>query len=395
VDLATGYAGSDPLSLAPFLATGLVAGIEAFRTRLPLQIRRTLVLAAAGFTVGLPLGIFHPRSGLYAFVAYLAGVAAAVLGFNEKPTLQQSTLRRILIYGVPLIALYAVVMQRFMPVPHWEQAWLDAIDFNSIGADSQGHLRLFGTLNSPGTLAPLLGLAILAYITFHPHTTRTRNLALASVVVLAVALDLTFVRSAWLALAVGAVAHVIASRGRSATIVFGVAAFVVAATLALAPVNPTARDVLTRATTFGSLSSDTSVTDRKATLSSTLPRALPAPIGHGLGTAGQPSQLNTAQSDLAVPDDGYLALLYQIGPIGWLLVMSAIAVMVRAAWRVARAPGPGQEMGALVFAMLVFMLVILTSGDAFYGLGGLALWFIGGQALALDLQRKSIRVHDA
>jgi O-antigen ligase len=386
LDLLTGYAASDPLSVAPFLATGLLGVIELYRVKLPAHVRRVLLVAAAGICVGLPFGLLHARSGIFAFVAYLCGLAAAVLGYNDGTALRASTLRRILLFGVVPIAVYAIVLQRLRPLPHWERAWLDVVSFNSIGADSQGHPRLFGTLNAPGTLAPLLGLALLAFLTVRPRSSRTRNLALLGGFVLAVALDLTFVRSSWLALPVAALAYVFATRGRSARLVFSIAAFIVVGTLLLAPVNPTARDVVTRASTFGNLSNDTSVADRSATLGATFPRALQAPLGHGLGTAGQPSQLNSSNSDLAVPDNGYLSLMYQVGPIGFLLVMAAIALMVRAAWTAARAGGPDQDMAALLFSMLVFLLVVLVSGDAFYGLGGLTLWFIGGQALALESQ---------
>jgi hypothetical protein len=389
LDLLGGYSGSDPLTVAPFIATGLLGAIEFYRITLPVNVRRIILVAGGGFVVGLPLGLSQPRSALCALVVYLTGVAAAVLGFNETAALRTSTLRRILIFGVPLIALYAIVLQRLAHLPSWEHAWLNAVSFSSIGADSSGHVRLFGTLNSPGTLAPLLGLALIAYITVKPQTSRTRNLAIFGAVVLALALDLTFVRSSWLALPLAALAHVAASRGRSARLVFGVAILIVATTLALAPVNHTARDIVNRASTFGALGSDVSTSSRSATLSSTLPTAIRAPLGHGLGTAGQPSQLNTAQADLAVPDDGYLSLMYQVGPVGFLLIISVLALMVRAAWQAARAPGPDQDAGALVFSMLVFMLVVLASGDAFYGLGGLTLWFIGGQALALGRRSRS------
>jgi hypothetical protein len=383
LDLLTGFSGSDPLSVAPFVATGILAAIEFYRVKLAARARRIFLIGGIGFLVGLPLGLLHPKSGLYALVAYLAGLAALVLGVNDAPTLRRSTLRQILIFGVPLIAVYAIVAQRILHLPSWEQAWLNNVSFSSIGADSSGHVRVFGPLNAPGTLAPLLGLSLLAYITVKPRSSLTRNVAVASALALAVALELTFVRSSWLALPVAALAHVFASRGRSARLVFGVAAVIVAGTLALSPVSPTARDVVNRASTFGSLSGDTSATARSATLSGTLPTAIRAPLGHGLGTAGQPSQLNTAQADLPVPDDGYLSLMYQVGPAGFLLVITALALMVKAAWESARSDGPERDMGALLFAMLVFMLVVLASGDAFYGLGGLTLWFIGGQALAL------------
>ena len=388
LDQLGGYQGSDPLSVAPFFATAALAVVEFYAHRLPPFIRRVMLLAMIGFAVGLPLGILHPKSGLYGLLAYVCGVAALVIGANERGGVPGSTLRRVLIFGVPVLALYAIVFQRILPLPSWQQAWLSDVSFNSIGANSTGQVRAFATLNAPGTLAPLLGVALLAYLTVQPRSGRDRNLAVLGAVVLAIALELTFVRSSWLALPLAGVAHVAASRGRSARLVLGVFAAFVALTLALSPVSSTARSVVTRAETFAHLGSDVSVSSRSTTFQSSFPSAARAPLGHGLGTAGQPSALNTATADLAVPDDGYLALLYQVGPVGFLLVAAALVLMTRAAWIAARA-GPDQEMGAMLFAMLIFMLVVLGSGDAFYGFGGLTLWFLGGQALRLAYGRPS------
>ena len=101
---------------------------------------------------------------------------------------------------------------------------------------------MFATLNSPGALAPLLGLSLLCYLTVRPQRAAV---AVAGAAVLTVAISLTFVRSAWVALIVAALAHVIASRGRSARLVLRHGRGDVAATLALAPVSTTARDVST------------------------------------------------------------------------------------------------------------------------------------------------------
>jgi hypothetical protein len=157
MDQLTGYQASDPLSLAPFIATALLAAIEFYEYRLPVVVRRVLLLALIGFVVGLPVGILHPRSGLYALAAYAFGVAALVLGANESRSLNHGTLRRFLLVGAPLVALYAIFAQRLLPLPSWERAWLGDVSFNSIGANAGGQVRVFGTLNAPGTLAPLLG----------------------------------------------------------------------------------------------------------------------------------------------------------------------------------------------------------------------------------------------
>ena len=90
---AVGFAENDPLSIAPFLATAAIAGIELSRARLPGHIQRVLLLAAAGFAIGLPVGLAAaPQAAVYAFGAYLAGVSGAVLGARERPLLEDSTL---------------------------------------------------------------------------------------------------------------------------------------------------------------------------------------------------------------------------------------------------------------------------------------------------------------
>jgi putative inorganic carbon (hco3(-)) transporter len=379
--LLTGYVDTDPLSLAPFVATAVIAGLELVRIKLPSQTGRILLLAGAGITLGLPAGLLlGPRAAVYAFCAYLAALTAAVLGFNERGTsLNSSTLRRVLLLALPAIAIYAIA-QRALPLPDWDQAWLDATDFDSIGAARDDEVRVFASLNSPGALAPLLALSLLCYLTVRP---RHPALAVIGAALLCVALALTLVRSAWISLIIAALAHVIASRGSSARLVFGVGAVVVAVTLALSPVSATARDVVDRFNTFGNLGADRSVTDRSATLSETLPEALSRPFGHGLGSAGEPSKL-TGGRQLRTPDNGYLALLYQVGPIGFLLVLAAVAYITRAAWNGARARAPGQELRLLLFAILAFTLVQMASGDQLYGSNAVIFWFAGGQVLAYE-----------
>jgi putative inorganic carbon (hco3(-)) transporter len=290
-------------------------------------------------------------------------------------------LRRVLLFLMPPIAAYAIA-QRFLPLPIWDSAWLDSADFISIGTPGED-LRVYGSLNGPGALAPLLALALLCYLTIRRH----HRLAIAGAVLLTVALSLTFVRSAWVALIAAGIAHVIASGGRSARLVFGAAAVVVAATLALAPVSSTADNVLARFNTIGNPGSDRSFSARSETFSEHLPPAVQAPVGHGLGTAGEATRL-TGESDLRAVDNGYLSLMYQVGPIGFLLVLAALGLITVAAWRGAQDRAPGQELRLLLFAMLVYLLVQLTSGDIFYGAAGVILWFIGGQVLGYEFRRR-------
>ncbi len=281
-------------------------------------------------------------------------------------------------------------MQREIVLPSWDFAWLESIDFASVGDPKDGAVRAFSSLNGPGALAPLLGLSLLCYLTVR----RARPIVFAGVILVTLALSMTFVRSAWVALIVAGVAHVVVSNGRSARVVFGAVAVMVAASIALSPVSSTAKDVVDR---FQSITNreDTSTTERSATVSETLPTAVSAPLGHGLGTAGEASRLNSQEADLRHPDNGYLSLMYQSGPIGFLLVMAALGYMARAAWAGARSRAPGQELRQLLFAMFVFMGVVLYTGDSFYGSHGVILWMIGGQILANDYRLRQGQLRPA
>ncbi|MEA2400316.1 MAG: putative inorganic carbon ((-)) transporter [Thermoleophilaceae bacterium] len=381
--LMSGPIENDPLSLAPFLATAALAALALVRVHVPTRIRVILLLAAGGFAMGIPIGFASgPRAAIYSSIAYLAAVSAGVLGYSEGLSGRESTLRRVLMVGLPLIAAYAIA-QRYLPLTKWDQTWLDVTDFNSIGTGKDDKVRVFGTLNSPGTLGALLALSLLCYLSI----AHRRVLAIVGAVVLTVGLSLTFVRSAWWALVIAGFAHVVASRGQSARLVFGTFAVTVLASLALSPVSSAARDVVNRFETITKLGGDRSATDRQTSFSALLPESVSAPMGHGLGSAGESTKLS-GDTELRFADNGYLSLMYQVGPLGFLLVVAALGAVLFAAWDGARARAPGQEWRLALFAMVVYLLVLLPSGDAFYGSSGVILWFIAGQVLAFQFRPK-------
>jgi hypothetical protein len=384
IGLHTGYVNSDPLSLAPIFATAGIAALELVRLHVPGRIRVVLLLAAGGFAIGLPVGLLaNPSSAVYAFLAYIAGVSGAAIGLGEGTSIDDSTLRRVLVIGLPVVALYAF-LQRLLPLPSWDQAWIDASGINSVGTSDGVHVRVFGTLNSPGTLAAVLGMGLLAYLTVRRH----RNLALLGAALIGVAIALTYARSTWVALIAGGLAHLIVTHGRSARLVLGSASVIVAVTLVLSPVSPAAHEVVDRFKSITDFRGDTSSNERRQSVSSTLPTAAGAALGQGLGTAGEASKL-TGDETKRGPDNGYLQVIQQVGPVGLLLVLIAIAFILRAAWAGARARAPGQELRELFFALLVYLLVSLAFGDALYGVTGVMFWFIGGQVLAYDQRRRA------
>ena len=341
--LMTGAVDTDPLSLAPFIATAAIAGLEFARTHVAWSVRRVIILASAGFAVGLPLGLASsPEGAMYATFAYLAGVSGAVLGYNERQSLQESNLRRILLYAMVPIAAYAIAQQA-LPLPVWDREWLEAFDFTSIGGVDTP-IRVYASLNGPGTLAPLLGLALLCCLTVrrHPRGAGERGAADDRPVAHLRALGLG-----------GADRRRRRARhrlsGRSARLILSAAALIVVTSIALAPFSHTASDVISRFSTIGkraptprpwlarraSSSSSRRRSPRRSDTASAR-RARPRGCTARATCSGRqrPVAAVPGRPDRLQPGHGRPRLI------------------ARSAWNGARARAPGQELRLLLFAML-------------------------------------------
>lgn len=368
----TAYVQTDPLSLAPLMATATAAAVELSRGAIPPLARRVMLLVAAGWLIGVPTGLLAPQAMLYSLSSYLVGVSAFILGWREpRRGAGDLTLVWVVTTLAPALAAYGIA-QYVLPLPSWDAAWLHNVDVITFGAPEAGKVRVFASTNAPGILAPVLALALLWYLSRRNAGTAT---ALAGAVV-AGALALTYVRAAWLALALAVVAVVLLGRGvRLPRAVVAIGACVLVPLL-LSPVSPTAAALVDRADTTTSLNQDTSAQARIATPSQVVPEAVRRPFGHGLGSAGEATRLS-ADQDLRAPDNGYLSLLYQAGPVGFVLVMIGLIVALAAAVRATRV-APTDRM--ILLGALGFVLVFMISGDHFYGVIGVVLWYLLGAA---------------
>lgn len=371
---------ADPLSAAPFVATAALAAVQIARARLEPDTGRVLLLALAGLAVGVPAGaVAGPSAMLYGLVAYGGAVLAFVLGRSEAAgSMHDVSLHRALAVAVPALALYAIA-QYFLPLAAWDSHWLASVDFTSIGAPEEGHIRVFSTLNAPGTLAAVLGVSLLCALA----ADRPGVWTLAGAALAAAALALTYVRGAWIALAVAAIVIALLGRTRASRLMFGAGVVLVGAALVVGPATPTTAAFAERLQTFGTLETDTSATERVATPLQLLPEALTRPLGHGLGSAGEATRLGP-ESELVAPDNGYLSLLYQLGPAGVLLVLAAAAIPLSAIARHVIAGGARDPESILLLATGVFLLVLLFTGDIFYGVTGVVFWFLLGRALTVS-----------
>ena len=373
------YVSIDPLSAAPFVATVAISGIQVARSRLDAETKRVLGLALLGLAVGVPAGASNPAAMMYALIAYGGGVLAYVIGRSEQAgSFDALSLRKTLVIAAPLLAAYGIA-QYFLPLAKWDQRWLNSVDFTSIGAPETGKIRVFSTLNAPGTLAPILALALLCYLA----SNRVRVAVLVSTVVVLVAFALTYARGTWLAFAAGAVVLMFLAPTRSGRAIFGLCTLLVLATMAAGSSTPTTRAFSHRLETFGSLGSDTSANARTSLPLTIVPHAVTRPLGAGLGSAGEATKLGTA-GPLTSPDNGYLSMLYQLGPAGAVLFFAAAFAPLRAITRRVVVQGARDRQSVVLFSTSVFTVVLLIGGDLFYGVTGVILWYLLGRAMAVS-----------
>lgn len=362
---------AEPLALVPFLVTAAVVAMELTQVRLSRRAWRLLRRVVVGYAVGLPLGLLlFPPAALFALFAYLTAAGCFVIGYREA---EQRTLvlPTVLMIVTPLLALYAF-RQYYLPLPSWDFIWQRSADINSIGSPENGRIRVWSTLNSPGTFALVLGVATLALVMWR----RVTPLRLVGALAVLGALALTYVRSAWVATLLASVVVVAVTRGAGLKRV----APVVVVLAALAPValaGSTGAALTERANTFGALGQDESANERVGTRAGVLAFALRNPIGSGLGTAGEATRLGGG--GFRYTDNGYLSLMIQVGPVAFLVVMSVVIAAVASAWR--NAWRHAHSTDVLAFGVLFYFAVMLLAGDQLFGIGGMIFWYMSGLAM--------------
>ncbi len=376
----------DILSVLPFVATVFVAMIELARSGLSRTGKNVVVLASLGFLVGVPAGLEHPEAAAYAVLAYGSALAALALGYaDERATPGRSPLLRTLMVTSPVLAAYGVY-QYFFPLPEWDARWVEAVratTLASIRAPEEGHIRVFSTLNAPGVFATVLAFAAIAWIA----ATRLTPARLALLASLFLALALTYVRSAWLALAIGILAYALFVRRTALRRVLPIAAVAVVGLGFLASRDTTASAFVDRVATLTEPGEDPSARARIGLARTTLPESLTTPLGKGIGQAGLATKLGGSQA-LAAPDNGYVALLYQLGPLGFALVAAAMLTTLSRGFTAAREGTLAHPHAALLCSLLVMFIALQAISDVLSGITGVLFWYVAGQVLALAEERK-------
>lgn len=323
-------------------------------------------------------------------------VGAWLITCDDTMEAAHARLARALFLFGSIASAYGII--QYVVAPPWDTAWMQNTGYEGFGSPEPFGIRVFGVLNGPGVFALFVGSVIL----FNLPYLRVRNLVgMGGLLLMIVALMLSMVRSAWLAVLIGVIIFLWLSAQRfqavksiaAVVIVCGIGSF--AALLAIP--NPGVRDrIAERFTTLSNVQDDGSTQERRATAGATLQRAFDQPAGAGAGVTGGGSKLSTSDALLSngVPagpiDNGFVSRFFEMGVPGFAAFIVAccmsIGIAVRAYGRRKRwRDGAGMAVAASCIATQVVIFAINISGDGQQAILGV-LFFA---AFALPLMRSA------
>ena len=216
-------------------------------------------------------------------------------------------------------------------------------EYNTTIRTTGGFLRSFSTFNQPfgfGFFLALVMIVAIPHVLAEPRRLRSR-VFLACLPLLVVALGFTFVRGAWVSLAVG-VTYLGLTRYRVLLLVLPIAAVA----LLFLP-----SDVASSA--FSARSSE----QRVEGWSENLAQIVSHPAGVGVGASGAASEkvaVLSGETGYYQPDNHYFKMLYELGPLGLWLFVLLLAACFFSGRRIERhAAGTNRAMAGGVTAMVL------------------------------------------
>ena len=371
VDWRFGFVESNVVLLAPLLVSAISALtiIKAFR-RGTRRIQPAFVLCAGAIFYGFAVGMILEPSFEVCF-GLLTWMTPLLLGLHVCLSWNDSDMRRLsrtFSYALLVLGLYGVY--QFLDPPAWDRFWLENTIVGglnlSFGRPNPFEVRVWSTLNSPGPFANVI--AVGALLLFQEKSW----LKIPSAVAGYSSFALSLVRTSWLGWCVG-VALMLRRRGHKQFIRAALFGVVLLGCLLLLSIDPRVdRLIGDRVGSLSDLSKDASAQDRFAMYLTFTKNVAQHPFGFGLS--------NFKTIDGVAIDSGILAVMYQLGWVGFFLFSAGILFLLRgtnsARDRFVCSP---VDVSKIVMAVLLLQLI---GGNIFVGVNGALFWIFAGASTA-------------
>jgi hypothetical protein len=371
VDYRCGFDDHNLVLLAPFLVSA-ISGLTLLRERrnVPSARLAPFYLCMAGIFYGFCVGMIRwklaapdavsPGEVIYGLFNWLAPL---LLGIHllirfESYAEYKAVIQKTFVMAVLLTGCYGLY-QYFAP-PAWDTFWLEHV--TDLGSESFGRpepfaIRIWSTMNAPGTFATVLVVGLLLLF-----STRSKLKAIAAAAGYS-ALVLTSVRTAWIS---WVIALAFLARGAQGRQVRSLLLSLALLPLLLSPLllnSEIAAAINERVQSFSHLEKDASLGERSTMYSALLSESAANPFGNGLS--------NRQQIDGYVLDSGFIQMLFSLGWPGLLLFGTGLCLTLS---RQGERDADLQEFSLVAKAVQYSLLFALASGLIFTSIAGVIFW---------------------
>jgi hypothetical protein len=380
VDYRSGFAESNPVLAAPFLAAFVCAPVLLERREM--WKRRSswpFVLAFSSVLYGLAVGLLAIPKKLL-LTSALGWLAPLVFGFyiytelatSERREAQIECLHKTFIWGALIMGFYGII--QFVAPPPWDIQWMLATQtawpgLGSIGTPEPFGLRVFSTMNGPGAFALSLVPGLVLVIN------RKGWLSVLAGIAGCGALLLSSVRTAWIAVCVAVLLLAIRNRKYMTRLILGTAvlAVCVIGAMALEPVRDTLQ---ARFQSFTNIRDDTSFQDRMSGSEQMVTYVMEEPLGMGLGTMDANF---LGKTPLGPRDSGLWEILLSLGWVGGFVYLGALALLV---WNSCKPGVPRSTPEVFAGCITAALVSQLALGSVMIGVTGCTVWVFAAFAMA-------------
>jgi hypothetical protein len=382
IDWRFGFEDQNLVLLAPFLVTAIAAitVVREFHLAQRSQLTPCLLCGAGifyGFLVGIIRWFLHNSEaesigsivyGLFLWLAPLLFGMHLSLRWRSYEAYKSAILASFK-WGVLLLGAYGIY--QYAAPPAWDCAWLEGLpggwETQSFGRPFPYEIRVWSTLNSPGTFAAMMfpGLILLL-------VTKTRIKPLIAAAGFGAFL-LSLVRTGWLAWVLAILLLAVSQRS---AVIRRVSLIVLLLPVGLIPillVPKFQQTIEDRMATMTDLNHDASMNDRKMLYKRVTSELLSDPSGVGLLNG------NAFSVDDMPLDSGFIQTVLLLGFAGTAFYMGGIVVCI--AGMVRRRPlraGPADEFAGAFGVIFLVTLVELVGSNVFISFFGFTLWIFYG-----------------
>ncbi len=372
VDWYAGYSQTNPIMLAPYCAVFATTGsvLRYLINGRRFSLEALILMLAVIFGIGLSLATGSIKDPMLAGVRWLAPIWVGIYICAHAKELAgiRDEVRRTFKIAIPAVAIYGIV--QFVSILPWDAYFMKEAPITSIGFPMPFEVRVFGTMNSPGSLAAMLGSGLLLMLP------RVRGLIWIPALI-AMVLSTQRAANAGFLTAVVAVAFATGDRGLHKSIVKLLGSIAIAL-LMLLSVPGASKKLITTAGSFSHLQDDNSAQERWAQYQNVMPLLDNQKIGRGLGWATNDFYVSVGNG-IAV-DSGIIDIFVSLGVLGGSAFLFGLLSLVVQAWSIVRSDPDISAYGE--FACVLFGVAQLPFGGQHTSEHGIFLYLGLGLLLA-------------